>query len=111
MTVQELKEMINSTIVENGKGEITGTTLNLALNSIIEAFEKGVGTQNSATCEKVIACLDTLIEIYSHGSSAYFGALLNPLEDESVLENNKAVFEKVKTSLEGIKQIQRFRKC
>lgn len=101
MTVEELKEMINSTIVENGKAEITGNSLNLALNSIIETFEKGVGSGSGATCEKLIVCKDTLLSIITDGSEEAMMNLLNPVDDPAVLEHNRAVFEKVKHSLEG----------
>lgn len=43
MTKEELKEMIDATINENGKGNITGKALNLALNSIIDAMGEGGG--------------------------------------------------------------------
>lgn len=37
MTKEELKEMIDSTINSNGKQEITGNSLNLALNTIVDS--------------------------------------------------------------------------
>lgn len=40
MTFEELKDMINSTIVENGSRHITGKALNLALLEIITAMEE-----------------------------------------------------------------------
>ena len=40
MTFEEIKEMINSTIVENGERQITGKALNLALLEIITAMEE-----------------------------------------------------------------------
>lgn len=43
MTKEELKEMIDSTINENGRREITGQSLNLALNAIVEAMGEGGG--------------------------------------------------------------------
>lgn len=40
MTFEEIKEMINSTIVENGERQITGKALNLALLEMITAMEE-----------------------------------------------------------------------
>jgi hypothetical protein len=40
MTFEELKDMINSTITENGSRHITGKALNLALLEIITAMEE-----------------------------------------------------------------------
>lgn len=39
MTFAEIKEMINSTIVENGERQITGKALNLALLEMVTAME------------------------------------------------------------------------
>lgn len=41
MTKDELKSMIDSTIATNGKGEITGEALNLALKAIVDAMGSG----------------------------------------------------------------------
>lgn len=41
MTKDELKSMIDSTIAANGKGEITGEALNLALKAIVDAMSQG----------------------------------------------------------------------
>ncbi len=41
MTKDELKQMIDSTIATNGKGEITGEALNLALKAIVDAMGSG----------------------------------------------------------------------
>lgn len=43
MTKEEIKEMIDATINENGQGNITGKALNLALNSIVDAMGEGGG--------------------------------------------------------------------
>lgn len=42
MTFEELKEMIDSTINENGCGAITGKALNLALNEILNGVQQYV---------------------------------------------------------------------
>ena len=43
MTKEEIKEMIDATINENGNGNITGKALNLALNAIVDAMGEGGG--------------------------------------------------------------------
>lgn len=43
MTKEELKEMIDATINENGKGNITGKSLNLALTEIVNSSGEGNG--------------------------------------------------------------------
>lgn len=43
MNKEELLEMINSTINENGAGMITGKALNLALTEIVNAMGSGAG--------------------------------------------------------------------
>lgn len=39
-TIEELKEMIDSVIVENGRGQITGQGLNLVLNEMSDALSE-----------------------------------------------------------------------
>jgi hypothetical protein len=39
-TIEELKEMIDSVIVENGKGQITGQGLNLVLNEMSDSLSE-----------------------------------------------------------------------
>ena len=60
MTFEEIKEMINSTIVENGERQITGKALNLALLEMITAMEENAsgggvetlyGPDNTTTLE------------------------------------------------------------
>ena len=43
-TIEELKQMIDSVIVENGKGQITGQGLNLVLKEIVENAGGGGGS-------------------------------------------------------------------
>jgi hypothetical protein len=43
MTKEELLEMVNATISGNGKQEIAGNSLNLALTEIINAMGTGSG--------------------------------------------------------------------
>ena len=57
MEKEELIEMINSTINTNGSGTITGESLNLALNAIVETM--GTGTGGGAVWEKVSGTPDS----------------------------------------------------
>ena len=58
MEKEELIEMINSTINTNGSGTITGESLNLALNAIVETMGTGTGTGGGAVWEKVSGTVD-----------------------------------------------------
>ena len=44
MTIEELKDLINNTINENGTKAITGQALNLALNEIVNAVAEAATT-------------------------------------------------------------------
>ena len=56
MKKEELIEMINSTINTNGSGTITGESLNLALNAIVETM--GTGSGGGAVWEKISGTVD-----------------------------------------------------
>lgn len=58
MEKEELIEMINSTINTNGSGTITGESLNLALNAIVETMGTGTGTGGGAVWEKISGTVD-----------------------------------------------------
>ena len=47
MTIEELKDLINNTINENGAKAITGQALNLALNEIVNAVAEAATTGGS----------------------------------------------------------------
>lgn len=47
MTIEELKDLIDSTINENGTKAITGQALNLALNEIVNAVAEAATTGSS----------------------------------------------------------------
>jgi hypothetical protein len=53
MTFEELKDMINSTITENGSRHITGKALNLALLEMITAIEENKPEVGGAASEIV----------------------------------------------------------
>ena len=61
MEKEELIEMINSTINTNGSGTITGESLNLALNAIVETM--GTGSGGGVVWEKVSGTPDFSSEI------------------------------------------------
>ena len=61
MEKEELIEMINSTINTNGSGTITGESLNLALNAIVETM--GTGSGGGAIWEKVSGTPDFSAEL------------------------------------------------
>ena len=61
MEKEELIEMINSTINTNGSGTITGESLNLALNAIVETM--GTGSGGGAVWEKVSGTLVSSSEL------------------------------------------------
>lgn len=47
MTIEEIKDLINNTINENGTKAITGQALNLALNEIVNAVAEAATTGGS----------------------------------------------------------------
>lgn len=83
MDIEQLKEMVNSTIVENGRQEITGASLNLALNSIIDSISEIASNSSSGSFVfTVLGTIDNLDEA------------LNPTTNLDVAAANKAVFDK-----------------
>jgi hypothetical protein len=83
MKKEELSEMINNTIIANGKKGITGKSLNLALNAIVDSMGSGGGGlmlhylpryeienissfhDNFLYYDKLQECIDHNIEIYN----------------------------------------------
>lgn len=85
MTIDEIKDLINSTITENGTKSITGKTLNLALNELVSAIEEASANAGSGT-ERLYANMDI-----SSGQ-------ITVTEEQKVL--NAALYEKLKTAFE-----------
>ena len=86
MTFEELKEMIDSTINENGCGAITGKALNLALNEILNGVQQYVeeNKPEGGAASEIIYLPD-----------------MNTGEmDPEHLTNNIAVYNKFKTAFE-----------
>lgn len=52
MTVQEIREMLDSTITANGKREISGQSLNAALNAMVDVLEEEVTNAPNALIYK-----------------------------------------------------------
>lgn len=87
MSKDELKEMIDNTIFQNGNGQITGNGLNLVLNAIAEnAGGNGGGLQ-------------TLFFTMDNGGQidVSFENLDSSLQ-ESILEHNKQIFNSIMTN-------------
>ena len=87
MSKDELKEMIDNTIFQNGNGRITGNGLNLVLNAIAEnAGGNGGGLQ-------------TLFFTMDNGGplDASFESLDSNVQ-ESMLEHNKQIFNSIMTT-------------
>lgn len=85
MTIEEIKDLINSTITENGTKSITGKTLNLALNELVSAVEEASANAGSRS-ERLYANVDP-----SSGQ-------ITVTEEQKAL--NAALYEKLKTAFE-----------
>ena len=55
MTIEELKDLIDSTINENGTKAITGKALNLALNEIVNAVAEAATTGGGGGVKRLYA--------------------------------------------------------
>lgn len=82
MTIQELKDLIDSTINENGTKAITGKALNLALNEITNAVAEAATTGGGSGVKR----------LYVDASG---GALTDPVQ----LASNAALYTEIVTAL------------
>ena len=80
MTIEELKDLIVSTINENGTKAITGKALNLALNEITNAVAEAATTGGSAA------------------KTIYVGSEESPLTQEQIA-SNVALYNEISTAL------------
>lgn len=80
MTIEELKDLIDSTINENGTKAITGKALNLALNEIVNAVAEAATTGGSAA------------------KTLYVGSDSSPLTQEQIA-SNVALYNEISTAL------------
>ena len=81
MTIEEIKDLIDSTINENGTKAITGKALNLALNEITNAVAEAATTGGGGV-KRLYANID--------GS---------PITDEQQLASNAALYTEIVTAL------------
>ena len=80
MTIEEIKDLIDSTINENGAKAITGQSLNLALNEIVNAVAEAATTGGSAA------------------KTLYVGSNSSPLTEEQIA-SNVALYNEISTAL------------
>ena len=80
MTIEEIKDLIDNTINENGAKAITGQALNLALNEIVNAVAEAATTGGSAA------------------KTLYVGSDSSPLTEEQVA-SNVALYNEISTAL------------
>ena len=82
MTIEELKDLIDSTINENGTKAITGKALNLALNEITNAVTEAATTGGGGGVKRL-----------------YIGASGGTLTDPGQLASNAALYTEIVTAL------------
>lgn len=82
MTIQELKDLIDSTINENGTKAITGKALNLALNEITNAVAEAATTGGGSGVKRLYVDLSG-------------GTLTDPAQ----LASNAALYTEIVTAL------------
>ena len=82
MTIEELKDLIDSTINENGTKAITGKALNLALNEITNAVAEAATTGGGGGVKRLYADVSG-------------GTLTNPEQ----LASNAALYTEIVTAL------------
>ena len=87
MTTQEIREMLGSTITANGKREISGQSLNAALNAILDLVEQGVESRGFGG-SAITVLLPT---------DATYNA---DCQNTELIANNKACFEALKNQTE-----------
>lgn len=83
MTIEEIKDLIDSTINENGTKAITGKALNLALNEIVNAVAEAATTGGGGSGVK---------RLYADVSS---GSITDPEQ----LASNAALYTEIVTAL------------
>lgn len=82
MTIEELKDLIDSTINENGTKAITGKALNLALNEITNAVAESATTGGGGGVKRLYV-------------GVYGGTLTDPVQ----LASNAALYTEIVTAL------------
>jgi hypothetical protein len=105
MTFEEIREMVNATITENGQRQITGKALNLALLEIITAMEENKPEGGGA---ETVYIEETLTPEHQAANAAtYAKCKANVAEDKAlpaiVLDVTQLMEQAIGASLGGVK--------
>lgn len=97
MTKEEIKEMIDSTINGNGKQEITGHSLNLALNAIVDSMSDnnyiyGPGELTNSEYEHNIQMYNKIKSNLIYGNTGIQYFLRMPSENKQQYYDNYSCF-------------------
>lgn len=109
MTFEEIKDMINSTITENGQRHITGKAINLALTSTVEHLEE-VTTEMQNSIDETLPTLEESILVKVNELLASLGGAASEIfylpdmatgeMDPDLLAHNIEVYNKFKDAFE-----------
>lgn len=97
---EEVKEMIDSTIYENGRGEVTAKNLNLAMHGVVDAVEEKFGEVNDAV--KAVEDKVTALEENGTGGAGALKVWM-PVESMSTELTSEQIAENVATYNEIVK--------
>ena len=87
---EEVKEMIDSTIYTNGRGEVTAKNLNLGMHAIVDATEEGLA-EVKGDVTALGKRVDEIAENGTGGDVAYvYVPFENQLSDVQIEENKKS---------------------
>lgn len=105
MTFEEIREMVNATITENGQRQITGKALNLALLEIITAMEENKPEGGGA--ETVYIEEPLTPEHQAANAATYAKCKANVAEDKAlpaiVMDITQVMVSAMGVSLSGVK--------
>ena len=86
-SLQELKEMIDSVIMENGKGQITAQALNLVLNEMSEALSEMGGSGGGGGGHQIyIPMIDELTAEQIAFNAQQFAVLESKLQNKEFVQ-------------------------
>ena len=87
---EEVKEMIDATVYENGNGEVTAKNLNLGMHAIVDATEEGLA-EVKGDVTALGKRVDEIAENGTGGDVAYvYVPFENQLSDVQIEENKKS---------------------
>lgn len=95
---EEVKEMIDSTIYTNGRGEVTAQNINLAMHGMVDATEEKFGEVDDA----VKAVEDKVTALEENGTPAPSGSLRVWINEENTPEQvaeNAATYTALKNNI------------